>query len=264
MVFSAEVIGLMSVIKDRIYRLPSEKQKQKERHDRRHRFRDRRPRTTACPGCWVMETHKLKKHTVYFVLADQSSQGRIKVSFTGMKSPTNQPGKVPICTPHSPQIQSHSQQGPPLSLVSLCKTLSNLYKKSRWACLHDSKKLYSMYFLFGYLKKRFGGKLPLFHICNSMRTASSCLHRFRSVEGLLFGYLLGCFLSPPILFDSSLPYLIFLPIQYMEKYLLFTISICYMYIVQCTYTFDALLDLSLCKENKRKNIKRRLFKIYTS
>jgi hypothetical protein len=27
---------------------------------RRHPFRDRRPCTTACPGCWVMGTHKLK------------------------------------------------------------------------------------------------------------------------------------------------------------------------------------------------------------
>jgi hypothetical protein len=47
---------------------------------------------------------------------------------------------------------------------------------------------------------RFGGKLPLFliyftlsehtyniYIYNSSRTASCCLHRFRSVEGLLWG-----------------------------------------------------------------------------
>ncbi len=30
---------------------------------RRHTFRDRRPCTTVCPGCWAMGTHKLKKVT---------------------------------------------------------------------------------------------------------------------------------------------------------------------------------------------------------
>jgi hypothetical protein len=32
--------------------------------DRRHTFRDRRPCTTACPGCWATETHKLKYSAV--------------------------------------------------------------------------------------------------------------------------------------------------------------------------------------------------------
>ncbi len=77
----------------------------------------------------------------------------------------------------------------------------------------------------------------------------------------LFGYLLGCFLSPPILFDSSKPYFI-LPIQYEEN--IFAFYHKYFLYVQCKYTFDALSALSFCKENKRKNIKRRLFKIYAS
>ena len=64
---------------------------------RRHTFRDRRPSTTACPGCWAMGTRKLKYCTVrkklFVYWADQSSQGRIKVSCTDTMGPTNQPRK---------------------------------------------------------------------------------------------------------------------------------------------------------------------------
>jgi hypothetical protein len=54
--------------------------------------------------------------------ADQSSQGRIKISSTGTTSPTNQPRKDPL---HLYSISSslpqfpHSQQGPPLSGLSV-------------------------------------------------------------------------------------------------------------------------------------------------
>ncbi len=66
-------VGLISVIKDRIYRLPSEKQKQNERDDWRLTFKDRRPCTTTWPGSWVIENWKRKK---YFLLGwpEQSRQ----------------------------------------------------------------------------------------------------------------------------------------------------------------------------------------------
>ncbi len=115
-------------------------------------------------GWWRHINWKSIRWGKKIVLADQSSQGRIKISFTGMKSPTNQPRKVPFCVLWVPihlRFNSHSQQGRPLSGLSGQDPIK-LLQKSRWACLHEFFK--------------------------------NC------ILFLSFLDLLGCFLSPPIFF----------------------------------------------------------------
>ncbi len=74
----------------------------------RHILRDRRPGTTACPGCWATGTYKVKKGAV-----------RKTIFCTGTMSPTNQPGKDPfhlhstMWVPHLPQFQPETQNRRP-------------------------------------------------------------------------------------------------------------------------------------------------------
>ncbi len=60
----------------------------------RHILSDWRRGTAACPACWEMGANEVKQCTVYW--ADQSSQGRTKISYTGKTSPPNQPRKDPF------------------------------------------------------------------------------------------------------------------------------------------------------------------------
>jgi hypothetical protein len=92
---------------------------------------DRRPGTTACPGCWEMGPHKKnlvcgEEKNILF-RADYSSQSRIKISCTSTKSPTNQPRKDPFhlysISPNLPQFQQSAGATP---LWSLCSKLGRL------------------------------------------------------------------------------------------------------------------------------------------
>jgi hypothetical protein len=66
--------------------------------------------------------------------ADQSSQGRIKVSCTGMTSPTRQPKKDPFhlyaLSPHSPQFQRSAGATPLWSLWVQCFAKKIVHSKS--------------------------------------------------------------------------------------------------------------------------------------
>ncbi len=90
---------------------------------RRHTFRERRPCTTACPGCrrrWGHINWNSVRWGKFFFLADQSSLGLIKVPCTDTTSPTNHPRKDPFhmysLSPHSPQFQQSAGSIPLWSL----------------------------------------------------------------------------------------------------------------------------------------------------
>jgi hypothetical protein len=145
--------------------------------------------------------------------ADQSSQGRIEVSFTGMKSPTNQPGKVPFCALWVPihlRFNSHSQQGPPLSGLSGQDPIKPFQKITLS--------------LFTWLKKNYSQCIFFFDICLD----AFCHLRFY----LIHLYHISSFYQ----YNIWKIYLLSI-----HKYLLY---------VQCTWTFDALSYLSFCKDKK--------------
>jgi hypothetical protein len=79
----------------------------------RHILRERRPSATACPDCWAMETHKVKKCAVrkkkYFVLGLLEQLRQDKNLLNRHDSPSNQPRKDPFhlwtIIPHLTQFQ---------------------------------------------------------------------------------------------------------------------------------------------------------------
>ncbi len=79
----------------------------------RHVLRDRRPSTTACPDCWAMETHKVKKCAVGKKICctglTRAAGMQDKKLLHRHDSPMNQPRKGPYhlwtIIPHLTQFQ---------------------------------------------------------------------------------------------------------------------------------------------------------------
>ncbi len=83
------------------------------------RHGDRRPSTTACPGCWAIGTNIVKKYAVrkIMLVLGWLEQPRQDKSLLYRHDKANEPTKeelwcVPIC------LSFNSQQGPPLSGLS--------------------------------------------------------------------------------------------------------------------------------------------------
>ncbi len=102
---------------------------------RYHTFRDRRPGTTACPGCYSMGWRHIKWNSVlygeekYLVLGWPEQPKQEKVSYTGMTSPTYQPIRDPFHLYSLSRHSSHFQQSVRATLSGLSGLSSKCLKR---------------------------------------------------------------------------------------------------------------------------------------